>query len=95
MRYKSKLSREQFLEMETEVYDMFTNRQVKAAVNRRFKQLRDGDMSPLTFMHNLIRTLNETEKLSREDAQTRIVETHEYKKYNERNINEDNVRKNT
>ena len=95
MKYKSKLNREQFLEIETEVYDMFSNNQVKAKINSRYSQLKNGDMSALSFMHALIRTLNQMQQMSREDAQTKIVETHEYKKYKERNLNEDNIRNNT
>jgi len=49
-------------------------------------------MSPLTFMHNLLRTMNTINNVPRDLALTKIVEIHEYKKYKERNINEDNLR---
>jgi len=95
MRYRSKLNREEFLEIEQEIYDMFSDDVVKFNVQKRFNQLRDDNMSPLTFMHNLLRTMNTINNIPRDVALTKIVETHEYKKYKERNINEDNVRKNT
>ena len=52
-------------------------------------------MTPLTFMHNLLRTMNTINNITRSEALTKIVETHEYKKYKERNINEDNLREHT
>jgi len=51
-----------------------------------------GNMSPLTFMHNLLRTMSSINNIARDVALTKIVEIHEYKKYKERNINEDNLR---
>ncbi len=95
MRYRSKLNREEFLEIEQEIYDMFSNDTVKNNVHKRFNQLRDGNMTPLTFMHNLLRTMNTINNITRSEALTKIVETHEYKKYKERNINEDNLREHT
>lgn len=92
MRYRSKLNREEFLEIEQEIYGLFSNPVVIEKIKVRFKQLEDGNMSPLTFMHNLLRTMNTINNVPRDLALTKIVEIHEYKKYKERNINEDNIR---
>lgn len=95
MRYRSKLNKEEFLEIEQEIYDMFSDDVVKINVQNRFNQLRDDNMSPLTFMHNLLRTMNTINNIARDEALTKIVETHEYKKYKERNMNEDTLREPT
>jgi|TARA_B100001094_G_scaffold258649_1_gene258522 hypothetical protein len=92
MRYRSKLNREEFLEIEQEIYDMFSDSVVRKNINKRFRQLEVGNMSPLTFMHNLLRTMSSINNIARDVALTKIVEIHEYKKYKERNINEDNLR---
>lgn len=95
MRYRSKLNRKEFLEIEQEIYDLFDNDVVKYKVNSRFNMLREEHMSPLTFMHNLLKTMTTINNMTREDALEKIVHMHEYKKYKERNENEDIVRGHT